>query len=842
MPAFVAGVALQLQRSELAGWPVAWAWTLAGGLGCYLARSLAAGRRERVAPWITSLLMAMSACALGLGLTDLRAQAFAGRSLNPDLEGQLLRVTGVIAAMVQPDEVSTRFRFEPEQAELDGKPVRLPELLELGWYANPPTLAAQDAASLLADWSGSQRAVAPLAPGERWQFQVRLKAPHGSLNPLGYDMELALWEQGVQGSGYVRAGPRDQAPERMGQTWAHPVEWFRQNVRDAILARIPERRMAGLVAALVVGDQRAIERADWDVFRATGVAHLMSISGLHITMFAWLAAAGINTLWRRSQRLCLAFPAPDASLLGGLVLAGAYAVFSGWGIPSQRTVLMLATLTMLRLTGRRWPWQAVWMLTCAVVVAFDPWALLQAGFWLSFVAVGMLYATDSGGRTHATGANMNETAAQGGQEGQERQVGHAAALARRGWLRARSALLGMLREQGVITLALAPLSLLLFGQLSLVSLAANALAIPWVTLVVTPLGMLGLIVPSLWEAAAWALQLLTQGLALMAEWPWAAWFVARAPLWAGLLGLCGALALTLHWPLALRLTGLPLLLPVLFWQTPGPPAGEFELLAADIGQGNAVLIRTERHALLYDAGPRFSADSDAGHRVIVPLLRAWGVRLDALVLSHRDTDHTGGAAAVLAQQPQARLITSMSHTDHLRPPSQVERCIAGERWTWDGVDFEWLHPKADDYDSEPRSNPMSCVLRVSTGSTGSVARVALLAGDIERAQEARLVRDSAAALRADLLLVPHHGSKTSSSEEFLDAVAPRFAVVQAAYRSRYGHPAAPVVQRYRMRGVQLFDTAHCGAERWHSQRPDQLDCQRDADLRYWHHRPGEIGF
>src|SRR5207237_4571557 len=168
-------------------------------------------------------------------------------------------------------------------------------------------------------------------------------------------------------------------------------ERARQAVRDAVFRQVEDRKTAGVLAALVAGDQNAIERGDWDVFRATGVAHLMSISGLHITMFAWLAALALGWLWRRSTRLCLAWPAQHAALVGGVALAAAYAMFSGWGVPAQRTIWMLATVGALRLAGRRWPWPQVWLLACAVVVTIDPWAMLQAGFWLSFVAVGVLF-------------------------------------------------------------------------------------------------------------------------------------------------------------------------------------------------------------------------------------------------------------------------------------------------------------------------------------------------------------------------------------------------------------------------------------------------------------------
>jgi competence protein ComEC len=286
------------------------------------------------------------------------------------------------------------------------------------------------------------------------------------------------------------------------------------------------------------------------------------------------------------------------------------------------------------------------------------------------------------------------------------------------------------------------------------------------------------------------------------------------------------------------LGGLPLLLPVLFWQPPPIPLGEFSLLAADVGQGNAVLLRTAHHALLYDAGPMYSRESDAGHRVLVPLLRALGVQLDTLVLSHRDSDHTGGAVAVLKMQPQAKLLSSIESEHALQSLRPVTRCLAGQRWNWDGVDFEVLHPLASDYDDARKTNALSCTLRISNGT-----QTALLAGDIEQAQEAQLVARAISAtsgqpsanLRADVLLVPHHGSKTSSSDAFLDAVQPRFAIVQAGYRNRFGHPVGSVLVRYDVRHSKLVDTPRCGAATWLSWEPDEMLCARKVDRRYWHH-------
>lgn len=784
---FLTGTGLQLQQAALYDWPV-----YAGFIALSLVL-LALAAHKTMAAYGRMALVTLAFVGLGLGLTGARAVVFQGDALAAELEGRDLVVTGVIAAMPQRNELGLRFRLDVESAQQQGQAVQVPPHLYLGWYSG--FWGAGDSTPVVE----LQRPPAPIEAGERWQMTVRLKAPHGGSNPHGFDFELWLWEQGLQATGYVRAGPHDLVPLRLAQTGRHPVELARQQVRDRIFEQVTDSRYAGLLAALVVGDQNAIDRADWDVFRATGVAHLMSISGLHVTMFAWVAALVVGWLWRRSSRLCLRLAAPSAALVGGVLLATAYAGFSGWGVPSQRTVLMLAVVAWLRLSGKRWPWPLVWLLACVAVVAMDPWALLQAGFWLSFVAVGVLFATDKGA-SQAIGTG------------------------------ARAHLSTIFREQWVITLALTPLTLLLFSQVSLVGLAANAVAIPWVTLVVTPLAMLGVLAAPLWLLASGAIAALAWFLNLLAGLPFASISIAQAPLWAGAVGVLGGLLLSMQLPWRLRAMGLPLLLPVLLWQAPRPGPGQFELLAADIGQGNAVLVRTAGHALLFDAGPSFSRESDAGHRVLVPLLRAFDVPLNRVMLSHRDTDHVGGARAVLTMQPQAELLSSIEAEHALQALRPATRCLAGQRWHWDGVDFDVLHPQMSDYNTTLKTNAMSCTLRISNG-----LQSALLVGDIEEAQEARLVAQGAP-LRADVLLVPHHGSKSSSSAAFLDAVRPKIALVQAGYRNRYGHPAESVLVRYAERHIRVVDTPHCGAVTWRSDQPQGVLCQRALGLRYWHHR------
>ena len=803
---WLAGTALQLQQAQL--WPLAVYIGLGIGALCVWAWVLA--RRDRLAMHLRWTAWCVAALGLAFAQAGVRASGYLAQAIDPGLEGQTLQVEGSVSHMPQRMDDSLRFRFEVASAwGSSGEPVRLPPQILLGWYG---PRVGDDAAV-----SPERLPSSDLRAGDRWRFQVRLKAPHGHINPHGFDYELWLWEQGLQATGYVRNTAKDVAPQRLATSWQHPVERARQATRAAIDAQVSDRATAGIVAALLVGDQAAIDRADWDVFRATGVAHLMAISGLHITGLAWLAALCMASVWRRSdvwrshRPWSLWLPTPQAARLVGLLVALAYAVFTGWGVPAQRTVWMLAVVTVLRWHGKRWPWPQVWLWVCTVVLAVDPWALLQAGFWLSFVAVGVLFAS---GSPVAEGA--------------------APSPARLGWQRVARALWrtahSLWREQWLMSVCLAPLSLLLFHQLSVVGIVANLLAVPWVTLVVTPLCVLGLVWAPLWVWAGEALHLLVGVLQRMAELPWAQWSAPAAAPWAALAALLGMATWALPLPAWLRCYGVVLVWPVLSWQTPRPAPGEFELISADMGQGHAVLVRTAHHALLYDTGPRYSAETDAGQRVLVPLLRAWGERLDRVVISHQDSDHSGGAAAVLAMQPQAQVLTSMPAEHRLQAVHPMQRCEHGQSWTWDGVHFSVLHPRTQDYAQKNKPNALSCVLRITTPQ----AVTALLVGDIEAAQERALVQ-SGAPLQAQWLLVPHHGSATSSTSEFLQAVQPRVAVVQAGYRNRFGHPRAEVMARYAQLGVQVVQTTRCGASTWQSEQPEMVRCERETQKRYWHH-------
>ncbi len=510
------------------------------------------------------------------------------------------------------------------------------------------------------------------------------------------------------------------------------------------------------------------------------------VSGL----FAWLA----SLLWRQSRFLMLRLPARKAGAAAAIAGALGYTLIAGFAVPAQRTFWMVTVVALALWSGRIASPVRTLALALAVVLLFDPWAVLWAGFWLSFGAVALIFFA----------ANETEPVLQQ-------------------WL----------RVQWAITLGLAPAALFLFSQVSIVGPLANAVAIPVVSAIVTPLALIAAILP--WDAplafAAWLMQWLLHFLEWCAALPAALWQQHVPPLWSALLALAGVLWLLAPRGVPWRATGLALMLPAVALPPPAPASGTAWITTLDVGQGLAVLVRTANHALLYDAGPAFGTEADSGERIIAPYLRATGIeRLDSMVVSHNDSDHSGGAASVLENFEVATLLSSLGAGHPLLSLAASARpCAAGQAWTWDGVRFELLHPAGPDARAK-KTNDLSCVLKVTAGE-----RSMLLTGDIEAPAEAQLLQRDAGALRADVLLVPHHGSRTSSSEAFLAAVRPAAAVVPVGYRNRFRHPNAEVLERYQNAGIMVRRTDLEGAVMIYLQAGKfEIKSQRQEHPRYWH--------
>ena len=777
MAAFALGCALLQTMAQLpsfgqlipiaaiAGALAVLAWHLKAPLGraCGLAGALAAG-------------FAWAATCATVRMAD---------TLPAEVEGRDVDIIGVVDSLPQRFERGVRFEFRREQVLTAG--AQVPAQLQLAWYGG------------YVPESGQPNPV--VHAGERWRLVVRLKQPHGGANPHGFDYEAWLLERGIRATGYVRPPRGEARVERLAEfVWSAGgvIDRVRERLRERLLNALRDRAHAGVIVALAIGDQRAIDSDDWQLYQRTGVSHLMSISGLHVTMLASLAAFATFAAWRRSQTLMLKLAAPRAAALAGLAAAFFYCLLAGFAVPAQRTLYMLAVAAWALWRGWFGSGTRVLAIALAVVCVLDPWAPLSAGFWLSFGAVAILMMAGA-----ASGSRQN-------------------------WLRSA------LTAQAAVTLGLVPLTLALFQQVSLAGPLANAVAIPLVSFVVTPLALLACIVPidAIAQAADWVMDVLTAYLAWLGAHPWAVWQRAEPPLWTVVLALAGTLWIMLPWWWHWRILGALWLLPLLLHPPPAPARGDLWITVLDVGQGLAVVLRTASHALVFDAGPQYSPEADGGNRVIIPYLRGEGISvLDALVVSHDDLDHTGGAVSTIRALAPRLLASSLESSHPVNRASPGGRpCNAGEAWTWDNVDFEFLHPPAEDHvDTAARKdNARSCVLAVRAHG-----RQVLLPADIERDVEQRLVA-SGAAIESEILIVPHHGSRTSSSAGFLDAVKPAVAVVALGYRNRFRHPSAEVMDRYRERGIPVLRTDAAGAVTLRMEAgATRVETWRSARRRYW---------
>ncbi|KAF3996774.1 DNA internalization-related competence protein ComEC/Rec2 [Glaciimonas immobilis] len=790
---------------------------------------------------------------LGFCWAALFAHYYLQQELPVKWEGRDVTVIGTVESLPTYFEQGVRFNFAVEKVlPQNGEVPPIPSLLALSWYRG---FSRPGAPQL-----DSETPIGHIEPGARWQLSVRLKRPHGNANPHGFDYEVWLLEQNLRATGYVRAdkissiitanGGADFLPESLPNnrrlnrfvfTIGHSIEAVRSWVRQRMLSALPEKKYVGVLIALVIGDQRAVDQSDWQIFNRTGVGHLISISGLHITMIAGLFAAIMSALWRRSffigSALPLRLPAQKAAVLAGAITALLYVLLAGFGLPAQRTLYMLLMVALALWTGRLASVSHVLCMALMAVLVRDPWAVLSPGFWLSFGAVGtILYA--SVGRTKSL---IDPDA-----------LMPIPTTWTKAWFEALKA---GAHTQYVVTIGLVPLTILLFGQISLVSPLANAIAIPLIGLIVTPLALIGSMLPApLSTGVLLVAHTLVEWLASILGWlssfPLAVWQAPLPPLWAFVIAMIATLWLLAPrgWPLRwLALIGwLPLIL-----NSPTQPAeGEMTVTAFDVGQGMALLIETSRHRLLYDTGPYNSPESDAGSRIIVPYLKARGITsIDTMVISHSDSDHSGGALSVMKAVEVGHVVSSLRSSHRIVAAAlKHTRCENGQSWNWDGAQFEMLFPTAANYkDSQrkdrkpPKANNMSCTLKITNGDYSI-----LLPGDIEKAQERQLVLsnganaadliDGARSLKSTVLLAPHHGSGTSSTSEFLEEVDPSVAIFQVGYRNRFHHPQAQVWERYVQRNVQNLRNDHSGAILLHFGGTLVATEYRQQHKRYWYGR------
>jgi competence protein ComEC len=709
-----------------------------------------------------------------------------------------------VASLPEVTERGERFRFDVEK--ILTKEAKIPQHISLNFYRETESPKPENAPALTNYFHA----------GERWQFTVRLKRPHSTYNPHGFDFEGWALAENMRATGAIRNKSGYKKFSNFVFKPSYLIEIAREKVGNKITQALANKPYAGVVRALVVGDDSQITQLQWDVFFKTGVGHLVSISGLHITMLAGLAFAVTAFIWRRVPSLVMRLPTRKAATIAGVFVALLYAGLAGWSVPTQRTIFMLLTFAAALLLARNLAISRVLAIALIVVVLCDPWAVIAPGFWLSFGAVALIaYVTVS----RLKAANWLKTA---------------------------------ITTQWAITLGLLPLLIVMFGQTSIVSPLANAFAIPIISLLVVPLAIFGslLNLDFVLQIAHWVLEMCMHGLNYLSNFQ--TWQQAAPPMWTLFVAMFGVLWLLLPRGFPQRWLGLIFLLPLFLVEIPRPEIGEMQVVVLDVGQGLAVVIQTKNHTFLYDAGSRYSAQSDAGSKIVVPFLRGEGVKkLDGFIVSHDDIDHSGGAVSVLAQVPVTWLASSFDLVaDNL--PKKTMKCFSGQHWRWDGVSFEVLHPSLESYENaEINDNNRSCVVKV-TSQFGSV----LLTGDIEKEAEKEILEHAleanihaasgdavlsndllkSADLQSDVLVVPHHGSKTSSTVDFVQAVGAKNIIFTVGYLNRFKHPKPLIEKRFEESGANIYRSDYQGAVLIDFKKFNviKIEAWRQTQPRYWH--------
>lgn len=610
----------------------------------------------------------------------------------------------------------------------------------------------------------------PLKAGQYWQLYLKLKPPRGFANPGGFDYEKYLFVQGIKATAYVKLGLKNKL--LADDIVAAPLTRLRQVIADTLDIRLAQAPLKGFIKGLTIGVTSDIKASQWQVLRATGTNHLLAISGLHIGLIAAVFYQIARFVWSRFSLALIFLPAQSVATIVSWFGAVVYAALAGFSLPTQRALIMLSVFLLAQLLRRQIFLGQGLLLAAFIIIAIDPFASLSSSFWLSLMAVAWIF--------YGIGGRL------------------AIPRWRQSW-----------QVQWMVTWGLAPLTLYIFGQVSLVSIAANSLAIPVVGMVVVPLALASILLYSIWPSvgdlvltcALTVLEWIYAYLSYLSEWHFSLWQFASPSFWVFSLLVLAVLLLFAPsaWP-GKRL-GWVFLLPMILPGSNPLRAGEFKLTVLDVGQGTAIVIRTQQHTVLYDTGPKFSDNFTAGRAVILPFLQSQGIkRLDTLIISHADNDHIGGLQDLLPALPIQR-IYSNSRKKISHP--QLSLCLAGKQWTYDGVSFSFLYPTQK---MLGLNNDSSCVLAVRSGK-----QQVILSGDIEQFAESQIIQQQKPVFKTALLIAPHHGSKTSSSVAFLEWLQPERVIFPVGYLNQFRFPHRAILQRYRDFKVKQWRTDYAGA-------------------------------
>ena len=673
------------------------------------------------------------------------------RSFDAELEGRDVFVSGYVISLPYSTDRYTQFNFKISEIRDEyGKTRNNPGLIRLYWYKPYPVLK----------------------PGKHLSLLIRAKRPHGLMNPGGYDYEAWLFRAGVRATGYVRSS--EDSPESVRKRITiHNFRYYIAQQLDEIAAGHSSRFK--LIYALILGDRSRLEVEQREILSTTGTSHLLAISGLHIGLVASFAFFLSRWIWPIWTRGVTRLPAQYFASLFSLLIALFYALLAGFTIPTQRALIMLTLVLLNVLRSRKVSKSMLFTQALFIVLLFDPLAVLAPGFWLSFLAMAIIMFA----------LNVE--------------------LIRDKFSKIRQ----WFRVQIYIYIGLVPVLVLIFNHIPIISLMANFIAIPWVSLITMPLLLSATLMMSisieiaslLILAGMTSLNLLWSFLEFLSGWDFLLQSIPEPGLLTILTAVFGIILLLMPKALPCKVLAILWVLPLLFPKINGPDYGDYDVNVLDVGQGLSIVVRTQNRLLLYDTGPGSLSGFNAGSSVIIPYLKYSGHRkIDMIVQSHGDNDHIGGLNEIIKRIPVKSILTSIPQQSGF---ISAKYCQAGQSWNWNGVKFEILHP--DDSVSF-KGNNASCVLKIGHG-LGAV----LLTGDIEKRAESHLLKKTPANLRATVLIAPHHGSNTSSGSGFIRAVSPETVVFSSGYLNRYKLPNQDIIKRYSSSGAKLFNTATDGA-------------------------------